>query len=136
MRNIRKIGLIGICAFSFLTTGCGSNHELNCELKSGSSDLNIKIEYNSDETIIKKATIESVMEIGEEYTDELIEQLKEFTLKGCKDSGGINCKVKIEGKKLINTFEEKDEFSLVDNNNIKIDDLIEEMEGNGFTCKK
>ena len=137
MKKINYLGLVGVGVGALLLSGCGgggSDHTLVCDLKSGEQTNHVEIKFNDDETKAEKISYELSMSVGDEATEEQLEQTKEYLEEGCKTSGNKNCSVKIEGKKLIYSYETTPEDANIEANG-KLEDVKKAAQEDGYTCK-
>ena len=135
MKKINYLGLIGIGFGALVLTGCGGKaHTLVCDLKSGDQSNHIEIEFNDDETKAEKISLELSMNVGDEATEEQIDQTKQYLEEGCKSSGYSDCKVSVDGKKIVYSYSTTPEESGMETTG-KIEDVKKAAEEDGYTCK-
>lgn len=136
MKKINYLGLVGLGCGTLLLAGCGGKaHTLTCEMKSDEQSQKVEITFNSDETKAESVWMEMTVPLGDEVTDDQIEQSKEAIKSGCESAGYKKCKVSVSGKKITYSFEASPEEAGY-NATGNIDEVKKEAEADGFTCKK
>ncbi len=136
MKLIKRIGVVGVCCLALFLSGCGSeSHVLKCEIKSVESTIKLNITFDSTKTKIENVKTKTIIDLGNYYTDEQVKQMRDFTEQGCKDSGGINCKVSLDGKTITSEYEAKG-LDLINDEDISFEELKTKLEQDGYSCKK
>ena len=139
MKSIKIFGLVLICSFAFLITGCGNGNgkTMNCELNNGSSSMKLEIEFNDAGTKVNKVKVNSTMKFGNEISDSDLEEYAAYSKEQCKETGGSNCNIKLDGKSIVSSYEISGSESLgYEDEETTMDKLKEALEEDGYTCKK
>lgn len=135
MKKINYLGLVGLGCGALLLSGCGASHTLTCEMKTGGQEMTYEIEFNKDETKVESVSVEFVLDLGSEATDEEVEQSKEAIKENCTEYGYKNCKVSAKGKKITYSYESSAAEAGFDAE-AKLEDVKSDAEKSGFSCKK
>ncbi len=138
MKKYNLLGLIGLGCGALLLSGCfggGENsHTLKCEQSAGGQKNVIEIEFNDEETKAQKVIMEITMDLGEDVTDEGMEQSKEQLKANCEETGYQDCKVTSSGTKLIYHFAGSAEKMGVDGST-DLKTIKEGLEEDNYSCK-
>ena len=151
---MKKLYLLGIFALCVLLSGC-SEKKLLCSYSStnsyyGSDDILAKYTFKKDGTIDKysinekmvyndaylkasNTTIEAQYENALEYCKSSVPESKNITCKATKTKNSITVVIDYKLSKM--TKEEIESLQLSDYISSKYDDIKQQYEGQGFTCK-
>ena len=151
---MKKFYLLGIFALCVLLSGC-SEKKLLCSYsstnsyygsdeilakytfkKDGSIDkyiINEKMVYNDAYLKASNTTIDDQFKNAEEYCNSSLPESKNITCKATKTKNSITVVIDYNLSKM--TQEEIESLQLTDYISSKYDDVKQQYEGQGFTCK-
>jgi len=134
--NKKYLGMVGLGCGLLLLTGCGGN-KLTCTMSEeeegvASSEAEVVIHYDSDWKKIESIDMEMSIEVED---DEMLEMYEGFFGGMCEmDEAPKECDVKTKGNKI--TLSASGDAKEMDyEQDTSKEDLIEQLENEGYTCK-
>lgn len=133
MKNVKCLGFIALWCSVLLLTGCGDNtHSLTCKKNDDLVNETYLFEFNDNEDKLVDVKGYRSITIPDYVTeDEIEDTIQEIEDEMCSDDRNKSCDVSHRGNKIeLDVTFDTSLFSDFTEN-----EIIEEFEDNGYTCK-